>query len=135
MAQGVPPCDSDTLMPWTARFTREETERYILSGCLKSENVFDTLRVTIPADAFIGPRHRLMWHTMLNVGWRNGDTGRLIDSIRYVVEEWEHRHTGQYVKPGWFATWFDEVIDASPAPYLTNQHAAYLLEIYGGLEQ
>lgn len=115
------------LPSWGSRFTRTQHETFIISGCLKSESVLHDMQERLPLSAFSDPWCRVAWGVLHDLGWRNIE--KTFHGIKYAIGTLVRSTTGRYMDGKDFATWFDALIDANPAPGTTTKiHARFLIE-------
>lgn len=108
---------------WIAQIAQDETEVYVLSGCLQNPAMLDAMRPVLPARAFKNPWHRVTWVTMCNLS--HVSEKALVKAIRHAVEALEHDRTGRWWQG--FYEWFSGLISASPAPCWTSYHVRSML--------
>ena len=108
---------------------RADIEARVISGCLKSDEVFAETRRRLSVKDFEDKKHQIVWVCLCN--WPSGcDTAALIDSVHYGIATLHKQQTGDFLHYDDFALWFDALLDANPAPRSTTKaYVERLLEL------
>ena len=112
------------LRRWSLQWNIFETERYLLSGVLQSEAQCKYLAYTVPPEVFTHPGNRAVW--LVLTGRPTAPPREIVTNCRAAYEQAMRRVRRLAAEP--FGDYFEDLLTASPAPWLTPYHAAALLE-------